>query len=429
MVMGQLAMFGGARAVPKGTKPPPWPVVTADDHEAVLEVLRGGKFTAAAAGEPHIPALEREWAAQVGSAHCIAVANGTVALTIALAAAGVRAGDEVIVPALSFIGSALAPAHLGAIPVFVDIDPVTYNLDTSALAAAVSERTTAVMPVHLHGLPADLDEITAFARRHGLVVVEDSAQSHGVGYRGRVTGSVGQAGAVSLNVSKNLPTCGEGGLITTDDDGLAGRARLMRQFGEDIPDRGERPYESRTVGWNAKINTIQAAFTRRQLGRFADQSAARDVMVRAFLAKVSGLPGLIVPTVPGDREHGWHILRFRVQPETFGLPAECAGAVRAAVCRALRGEGVPVSRYQSMPLGAQPVFRDGRLPSRSLEVPVTTEVVTDSFVLQRVHLNPESGAVLDAIAEAIVKVWSHRDLIASIAGSGSRNAQPAPAGR
>lgn len=415
MSVSTLAILGGDRAVPADIRPPAWPAVTEEEQSAVQEVLRSGKLTSAASGERHIPLLEQEWAAAVGTGHCVAVASGTAALTIALAAAGVGRGDEVIVPALSFVGSALAPVHLGAVPVFVDVDPATFNLDVSALGAALSSRTVAVMPVHLHGLPADMDEVLQFAHRHQLAVIEDAAQSHGVPYRGRVTGSIGDLGAFSLNASKNLPTCGEGGLITTDDATLAATARLLRQFGERIPERGERRYVSQLAGWNAKLNPIQAAFTRRQLRRLDEQQRARNHNVRVFLDRIRDLPWLTVPAAPDDRGHGWHLLRFRVRPAAFGLPADTAPTIRAVVSRALRTEGVPVSRYQSMPLPEQPVFQQGRAPYRTAETPVTQAVVDDSFVLQRAHLHPESGPLLHYIACALEKVWKHRGLLADMA--------------
>ncbi|MEV0681807.1 DegT/DnrJ/EryC1/StrS family aminotransferase [Actinosynnema sp. NPDC050436] len=422
--MSTLAMFGGRPAVPGGTPPPAWPVITEEDREAVLGVLRTGRFTAAAAGEQEIPALEREWAQRVGTAHCLAVANGTIALSIALTAAGVGPGDEVVVPALSFVGTALAPVHLGAVPVFVDVDPTTFNLDTAQLTAALSPRTAAVLPVHLHGLPADMDEVLAFARARGLVVVEDAAQSHGVAYRGRVTGALGDAGVFSLNVSKNLPTCGEGGLITTDDPALADRAGVLRQFGERLPDRGERPYVSEVAGWNAKINAIQAAFTRVQLTRLDQAQARREENVRRLLTSVAELPGFAVPTAAPDRGHGWHILRFRVRPAAFGLVRSQASALREIVMRALRAEGVAVSRYQTTPLSDQPVFAGRTVASRSLDVPVTRAVLDDSFVLQRVHLNPAAGPVLEMVAQALAKVWEHRDLLARVVDARTRDREP-----
>ncbi|MGE5828839.1 MAG: DegT/DnrJ/EryC1/StrS family aminotransferase [Micromonosporaceae bacterium] len=411
----RLAMFGGARTVPKGHRIPAWPEVTPADEAAVLRALHSGAFTAAAAGETEIGGLERAWAAFVGTRECVAVSNGTAALSLALAAAGIQPDDEVIVPALSFIASAVAPLHIGAVPVFVDIDPVSFNLDPAAVAAAITPRTAAIVVVHLHGLPADMDEILELARARGIAIVEDAAQAHGAVYRGRRAGSIGLAGAFSLNVSKNLATCGEGGLVNTDDTQVHRKALAMRQFGEVVEPRTARTYVSHMLGWNHKPNAIQCAFARSQLDRLPAGIEGRDRSVRAFLARVSGLPGLVGPTVPEDRTHAWHILRFRVDPAAFGLPPEMAGRIRAAVMRALRAEGVPAASYQLMPLPAQPMF--GKTRGLAGDYPVTSQVIEDSFVLQKAHLHPDAGELLNLYAEAMAKVLDARDLLAGYAAT------------
>ncbi|HEX8768846.1 MAG TPA: DegT/DnrJ/EryC1/StrS family aminotransferase, partial [Jatrophihabitans sp.] len=353
-----------------------------------------------------------EWAEFVGTAHCIAVDNGTAALSVALAAAGIRPGDEVIVPALSFIASALAVVHVGAVPVFVDIDPDTFNAGAEAIGNAVTGRTRAIVVVHLHGLPADLEQILAVAARHHLLVLEDAAQAHGARYQDRMVGSYGVLNCFSLNVSKNLPTCGEGGLITTDDPRLHRRAGMLRQFGETFAGSGERSYVSHLPGWNHKPNAIQCAFTRAQLGRFEAVAKIRNGNVEQLLRALSELPGLQVPSCPADRSHAWHILRFRLRPEAFGLPEQQAGALRAVLMRALRAEGVPASHYQLMPLPLQRVF--GGVADRA-EFGNSYQVIEDSFTIQKAHLHPDAGELLDSYATAFHKVWQHRELIASYA--------------
>ncbi|MFF9120642.1 DegT/DnrJ/EryC1/StrS family aminotransferase [Streptomyces massasporeus] len=423
-VDSRLAMLGGPRSVPRGRRIPAWPRVTPDDEAAVLRSLRSGAFTAAAAGEEEIPALEREWAQYVGTEHALAVSNGTAALSLALAAAGVRPGDEVVVPALSFVASGIAPLHIGAIPVFADIDPETFNADAARVAAALTPRTRAVVVVHLHGLPADMDEILALTRPLGIPVVEDAAQAHGATYRGARVGSLGLVNSFSLNVSKNLATCGEGGLVNTDDPDVHRRALALRQFGEVIESDKPRQYVSHTMGWNHKPSAPQCAFTRSQLSRFPDEAAARDANVRTFLARLRDLPGLLVPSAPDDRTHAWHILRFRLAPEAFGLPAGMAGPLRAAVVRALRAEGVPASTYQHLPLPAQPVFRRppttvGYPPDALRAVqgwspddtPATCRVIESSFVIQKAHLHPDAQPLLDLYAQAVRKVWEEPDVL------------------
>lgn len=426
--MQKLAMLGGARAVPPTHRTPRWPVVTADDEHAVRQVMASGKFTSASSGERQVKELEEDWRALVGTRHCAAVSNGTAALSLALAAAGVGPGDEVIVPALGFIASALAPLHLLAVPVFVDVEPRTFNLDPAAVAAAISARTRAILVVHLHGLPATMEPILRLADERGISVIEDAAQAHGAAYLGRTVGSIGRINAFSLNVSKNLPTCGEGGLVTTDDAELHARATMMRQFGELIPERGERSYIAHVLGWNHKINAIQAAFTRSQLTRFDEYGRLRDQNVERLLGRLRVLPGLLPPLTPPGHKHVWHILRFRVDPRSAGLDGLAPGRLRAALVRALRAEGVPLTHYQLVPLPGQQVFQDGlgagscarRLPGarpsyRMEDYPQAMAVIEDSFTVQKAHLHPDAGPLLDHYATAFEKVWEHLELISRYA--------------
>ena len=424
--MEKLAMLGGPRAVPRDRRIPAWPVVTEKDKEAVQRVMDGGRFTSASSGEREIDGLERDWAAEVGTRYCVAVSNGTTALSLAIAAAGIGAGDEVIVPALSFIASAIAPLHVSAIPVFADIDPVSFNIDPEAAEAAITPRTRAILVVHLHGLPADLTELAAVARRHDLILIEDAAQAHGARYQGISVGSFGAVNAFSLNVSKNLATCGEGGLVTTDDEDLGRRVRMMRQFGEVIPDRGARSYVSHMLGWNHKPSAIQCAFTRSQLTRFRDDAAARDDNVRSFLGRLAELPWLAGPRRPDDRSHVWHILRFLVDPAAFGLGPEYAWPVRAVTMRALRAEGVPASFYQMLPLPGQRLFQSAEYGGRyrAADFPVTQQVIDGSFAIQKAHLHPDACPLLDLYADAAEKVWVHRGSIAEQASAAADGYQP-----
>ena len=272
----KLAALGGAPAVPRDERRVEWPIVTEEDRQAVLRVLESGKLVSNAEGETAVPELERRWAARVGVSHCVAVANGTVALQLPLAALGIGPGDEVIVPALSFIASGLAPLHQLATPVFADVDPHTFTIDPGEVEARITPRTAAVLPVHLHGLPAAMEPILRIAHRRGLAVLEDAAQAHGATYRGRPVGGLGDAAAFSLQVTKNLPTCGEGGLVTTNDAKLAEQVTMMRQFGEVIETGRERDYVSHLLGWNAKLNPVQAAFATSQLERFDDYERRRQ---------------------------------------------------------------------------------------------------------------------------------------------------------
>ncbi|MFF8725810.1 DegT/DnrJ/EryC1/StrS family aminotransferase [Streptomyces sp. NPDC015171] len=418
--MSRLALLGGTPAVPA---PGPdtaaltdWPVVTDEDERAVLRVLRGDRLTAAGGDGGETAALEREWAGAVGTAHCLAVSSGTAALEVALAAAGIGPGDEVVVPALTMNATAHAVRRCGAEPVFADIEPDTYTLDPVQAAGVLTARTAALLPVHLHGLPAAMDALGDLARDRGLAVVEDAAQAHGARHQGAPVGSLGLAGCFSLHPSKNLPTCGEGGLLTTDSAELHRAALALRTFGERPPVR-IRTYVAHGPGWNARMGPVEAAFARSQLSRLPQWAKAREESVGALLDRLAALPGLRVPVVPAGRTHAWHILRLRLVPAELGLSGVAPAAVRRALHRALRAEGVPVSRYQTAPLPAHPAFRaaTASLDAIAERFPVTGAALDGTLCLQRRHLNPAAGPVLAAYATAFEKVWDGLETVRAMA--------------
>ncbi|WP_328767474.1 DegT/DnrJ/EryC1/StrS family aminotransferase [Streptomyces sp. NBC_00286] len=413
--MSRLAMFGGTRTVDADAGASPaaaWPIVTDAEREAVLRVLDSGRLTSVERGEVQL--LEQEWANYSGVRHCAALSSGTAAIELALVATRLEPGAEVLVPAFSFVATAAAPALRGFVPVYVDIDPVTYTIDPAAAAAAITPRTQAILAVHLHGLPCDMDALRALADRHGLFLVEDAAQAHGATYRGRQTGALGDVAAFSLNASKNLPTSGEGGLLTTDDESLYERVVLHRQFGEDLTGRGERAYLSKVIAGNAKLSSVQAAFTRCQLARLTERHEQRDRNVRRFLGRLAALGGIVTPRCPDDRTHAWFQLRLRFDNEKMGCPDVAPGALRTMLQRALRAEGVPVRPYQSLPLPAQPALRAALPPDRPYrpeDHPTTLAVIEDSLTMQRWHLNPAAGPLLERCADAFEKVWDQLELL------------------
>jgi dTDP-4-amino-4,6-dideoxygalactose transaminase len=398
-----------------------WPLIEPEDRARVHEVLDGGALVSDRNETTAVDILEQEWSEFVGADSCVGVANGTIALQIALAAVGVGPGTEVIVPALSFVATAMAVVNQGARPVFADVDGRSFNLDPHRLEELVTDRTAAIMPVHLHGLPARMDAILEIADRHGISVVEDAAQAHGATIRGRHVGTMGRVGVFSLQATKNLPTCGEGGLLVTDDATLDTLMRQLRQFGETIERGRPRQYVSHRIGWNAKLSSVQAAFASSQLRRLDSYTRARESTIGAFLDRLSELPGLVVPTSDADSTHVWHILRFRLRPHEAGLLDISAAAFRRAVQQLLRAEGVPVTRYQLMPLPDQPAFADLRDGAPSAHAwPDTVDILDDSLVLQRRHLDPSAGPLLQQYADAFEKVWDQLDVARALAARGQR---------
>jgi dTDP-4-amino-4,6-dideoxygalactose transaminase len=215
-----------------------WPIITDDDRRLVNEVLDSGILAGGTA--PQVTALEKEWAEYTGAKYCLTTTSGTAALHMALAAVGVGPGDEVITSAFTFLASASCALHQNAIPVFVDIDLRTYNMDPDKLEAAINDRTKVIIPVHIQGLPADMDPIMKIAQKHNLFVIEDACQAHGATYKGKKVGPIGHIGTFSLNNFKNLPG-GEGGLFITDDEALLKKGMLIRCFGDEIDAYTMRP--------------------------------------------------------------------------------------------------------------------------------------------------------------------------------------------
>lgn len=349
-----LALHGGDPVVPPGTIEERWPLVTDDDVEAVAATLRSGKLSWI--NNTAVPALERAWAEYVGTQYCIAVNSGTAAIHAAVAAAGVEPGDEVLVPALTFLASASAVIHHQGLPVFVDVDPRTYTLDPAELEAKITGRTRAVIAVHLHGLAADMDPILEIARRHGIKVIEDVAQAPGATYKGRKAGALGDMAAFSIMAGKNLPTAGEGGLFTTDDPELRDRADMIKMFGERIRPDEEREYNAFTMGWNYRFSPILAAFAHSQLERLDGYTARVQAGARHLAAEMAKIPGLVPPFVPEDRVHVYHHFRFRVDPQAAGVDLP-AGRFRKALQDLMAAEGVPLIEYQSRPVPGQHLFQ------------------------------------------------------------------------
>lgn len=351
----RLAIHGGTPLVAAGQQQA-WPRILPEDKAAVLAVLDRGIVGGAEA--PEAVGLQEEFAAYVGARHCLGTNSGTAALHLALLALGIQPGDEVITSAFSFSASALAILHALAIPVFADIRPDTYTLDPAQVESLIGPRTRAIMPVHIHGLPADLDQIFAIAARHGLAVIEDACQAHGATYQGRRVGPLGRCGAFSLNYTKSLPG-GEGGLFVTNDDELAQRANMYRIFGErssNLDDELFRPYHSYAIGWNYRSQELPAAFARSQLHRLDEANARAARNAARLTAGLDGLKGVQPPHVPADRTHVFQKYRLRLHPEELGVTAD-AITVRDRVLLALRAEGVEAVLWHTTPLPAYPVFQ------------------------------------------------------------------------
>lgn len=316
--------------------------IAAEVDPAVAAVVAGAQFILG----PNVQALERELAAYCGARHGIGVASGTDALHLALSAVGVKEGDEVIVPAFTFVATAEMVSQLGARPVFADIDPVTLTLDADDAAKRVTRRTRAILPVHLYGQPADMAPLQDLADRYEIAIVEDAAQAVGADWDGRRVGSLGRAACFSFFPTKNLGAWGDGGFVTTNDDGVADRIARRRNHGT------RARYVHEEVGWCSRLDELQAAVLRVKLRHLDAWTAARRRLAARYRTLLAGLP----LTLPDDRagtRSVYHLFTVRL-------------AARDALQRFLAEQEIGAMVHYPVPLHRQPVYRD--LPTGTLGV-------------------------------------------------------------
>lgn len=273
---------------------------------AQLRVLDSGWYLLG----PELTAFEKEYAASVGAAHCIGVANGLEALQLVLMAQGISPGDEVIVPSNGYIATWLAVSHVGATPIPCEPDARTYNLDPNLLQAAISPRTKAILPIHLYGQTADMTAINALAAQRGLFVLEDGAQSHGARCHGRDSGALGHAAGISFYPTKNLGALADAGAVTTNDSALAEKIRSLRNYGS------RERYHHESIGLNSRLDEFSAAFLRVKLPHLAAWNARRAQLAARYLAQLSGVGDLTLPFVPTWAEPAWHLFVIRTAHRT-----------------------------------------------------------------------------------------------------------------
>lgn len=254
---------------------------------------------------PEVEAFEREFAAYCGAKHCIGVGNGLDALHLILRAMDIGPGDEVIVPAHTFIATWLAVTYAGATPVPVDIDEKTYNLDPALIEAAITEKTRAIIPVHLYGQPADMDPIIECAAKYGLRVIEDAAQAHGANYKGKRVGSLGDAAGFSFYPGKNLGAMGDGGAVVINNGELAEKIRVLHNYGSQIK------YHNEVKGFNSRLDELQAALLRVKLTKLDEWNDHRRAIARLYLDKLAEMQDLALPFVPAWAEPVWHLFVVR----------------------------------------------------------------------------------------------------------------------
>jgi dTDP-4-amino-4,6-dideoxygalactose transaminase len=384
-----------------------WPIYGKAEEKRLLRTLRSGKW--GRLHGPEVAEFESRFAKMHGCKHGVAVVNGTVSLRIGLMAAGIQAEDEVIVPPYTFLSTASAVLEVNAVPVFVDLELETCNIDPQAVEAAITPRTRAVIPVHFAGQPVDMDAILRLAARHNLIVIEDAAHAHGAMYRGRPVGALGHLGSFSFQSSKNL-TSGEGGIITTNDDALAAACDCIHNC-------GRRPgglwYEHHVMSGNYRLGEFQGAILNCQLDRLETQTQTRDRNGSYLASKLRAFPGVYPQRrTPECTRHSYHLFWLRLDPAEFGAP-------RLAVLEALQAEGIPIARGYAWPLYQQPLFRHklfgpylpqtaARLDFNQVHCPNCERICSEQGAWLEQSLFLGSQEDMDDIVRAFEKVYENR---------------------
>jgi dTDP-4-amino-4,6-dideoxygalactose transaminase len=396
----ELAIRGGAKTIDKHFN---WPVFDDTDVNAVLEVVKTGAW-----GNPDcaglVESFENEFAKYCGSEFALSCVNGSVALRLALIACGVRPGDEVIVPPYTFIATASIVLEANCVPVFVDIDPETYNIDPNEIEKAITPNTKAIIPVHFAGQACDMDAIMNVALKHQLKVIEDATHAHGGEYKGKKLGSIGDAGCFSFQSSKNL-TSGEGGMVITDDEQLYDMMNSLRNVGRV---KGGQWYEHHNLGCNYRITQLQAALLTKQLTRLEEQTQKRNengIYLNSLLEKIDGIKPLT--RGHGETLHTYHIYIFKYEKSKFNHIA------KREFADMLAAEGVPSFMGYPEPLYKQPLFQEKNFMCYAIpdEVDYTNVCCPETekacyedavWIMQNTMLGTKED--MDLIAKAIMKI-------------------------
>ncbi|MDB4915511.1 MAG: putative aminotransferase [Gemmatimonadetes bacterium] len=326
---------------------------------AMLRVADSGWYLLAS----ELSSFERDFAAYVGVKHCIGLANGLDALHLSLRAMQIGPGDEVIVPSNTYIATWLGVTQTGAVPVPVEPDPRTFNIDPDRIEHAITRRTRAILPVHLYGQPADMDPIAAIATRHGLRVLEDAAQAQGARYRGRAAGALADAAAWSFYPGKNLGAFGDAGAVTTNDDNIADRLRVLRNYGSRVK------YTNEVQGYNSRLDEIQAAILGVKLGRLDAWNERRGVLARRYDAAFGTLEAgdkLVTPIVPDWASPCWHLYVVR-------------SSVREQLQASLRAHGIGTMIHYPIPPHQQAAYANS--PVSSMTFPLASQMANDVLSL------------------------------------------------
>lgn len=423
----KLAALGGTPVLePKSIHP--WPWITDEDREAVAAVLEGDDL--GVQRKEQSEALTREFAEYLGLEFAIPTNSGTAALHMCIAGLEIGPGDEVITTAHTYWATAAAVLHHNAVPVFVDVDPRTFCIDPALIEERITERTKALLPVHIHGLACEMDPMLEIAKKHNLQVIEDCAQAQGTAYKGRTCGTIGICTGFSLQASKHLTTGSEGGMFVTDDYLVSKRAQTLQYLGEIVVpgrERQDQEYNARGMGWMYRGDVFGQAFARSQLSRLDSLLEARIKNSHHLTAKLEGLKGVRAPYEPEHVRHTYYNYVITLHPDELGLDVG-AKEFLPKMEKALKAEGMEVGRWQRMPVPAQSIFQArsgygkgcpwqcehaGDVSYDPAEFPRATEFIDSALYVHGVG-PPNDIELMDKFAEAVSKVLEQPEQIMAI---------------
>jgi len=408
--MPKLALRGG-EPIAKNVKIPEWPVYNEQDKKVLLDVLERRKWCRLYKGSV-AEKFEEAFAQFQEAKYGIAVANGTIALELALKTLGVGVGDEVLVPACTFIATASAVSEVGAIPIFVDVDPETYQIDPTKIEENITSRTKGVIAVHYGGYPVDLDAVLPLVKKHNLFLIEDCAHAHGTEWKWKKVGAIGDMGCFSFQESKSL-TSGEGGVVLTNKEDLAKKAKLIHNIGRVV---GRPGYEHYILSSNYRLSEFQAALLLSGIPRLKEQTDRKDKAGKFLakeLAKIEGIKPL--KQDPRITKRGYYYFILRYDKTKFG------GISRDHFLDALRAEGVPAEKGYGVPLYRQPAFKKENIkkayPNRTssfpdyenLYLPTVERICAEEQITLPHQILLAKEEDLQKIVEAIVKIKQNID--------------------
>ena len=431
----KLAIHGGT---PVRTKLfPAYKTIGEEEKVAVIQVLESGSLSRFLGcwhedfyGGPEVQALEKEWAEYFGVKHAIAVNSCTSGLYCAVGATGIEPGEEVIVSPYTMCASATAPLIYSAIPVFADIEENFYCLDPQSVEEKITPRTRAIIVVDIFGLPYNVDAINSIAKKHGLIVIEDTAQAPGALYKEQYAGTLADIGVYSLNYHKHIHS-GEGGIIVTDNDGLAEKLRLIRNHAEAVVEgKGVKDLVN-MVGFNYRMTEIEAAIARCQLKKLRPLLGKRQNNVRYLEEKVRGIPAVTFPRVRNECTHAYYVHACKFNDEIAGISRDrFIEAIRAELAphEMREGEGVKISSGYVKPLYLQPLFQNkvaygskgypftqacykGEVDYSKGICPISERMHEKELFMHEMILPSMTETDIDDVAQAFKKVWENRNLL------------------